>query len=1033
MPTGTYTVSGELGGFRKVSLSNIHLGVDQKVRADLKLDIGQMTESVTIEAETPLIQTNSSDLGATIANEQIEALPLNGRNFVSLTRTIPGVLRPVPGANIDGAGSLAWRAGSGFNANGHRARDNNFLLDGVDNNETWLQTVVIFPSVEALDEFKMQTSTYSAEFGKSLGGVVNIQIKSGSNALHGNAFEFLRHDALDANNFFNNRVGRPKPPFKQHQFGGTLGGPIIKDRTFFFVDYQGLRINQGQTYVSTVPSALMRAGNFSEINRVIYDPLNPGTPFPGNIIPQNRWDPASRNIISQLYPEANSPGSRNASGQTINNYVINPELERQDNQFDVKLDHNVSANNRAFVRYSFQKTHRFLPATLPHGDSGVTFGAGDGNIKAQGLAFNDTHSFSNNLLNEFRFGWNSVKFLLTSIDYGTNPAAAVGIPGINLNESTSSMTQLNFDNIRNLGANSNQPLITNQNDFQVFNSLTRVSGKHTMKLGGSITWRSREILNADTIVGNFRFNNNLTSNCAGIPSGCTVNPATGFDVASFLLGYATTKRRNLFDAETYTEKRPEYALYLQDDWRATSKLTLNLGLRWDLFVPWVEVDDRQSNFDTSTGRFVVASPDAVINGVQVGRYLQTYSKKDFGPRFGFAYDVGGDAKTVVRGGVGLFWNFTPGGTSSSKAQNPPFLQSTSLSTTFAPTLKVSDGLPPPPGVDPNRPAAGDTRSAFDINFRDAYSTNFNLNVQRQLGRNYLIEVAYVGSRARQMALKVNPNQAPPVRGVTNADVNRPFIRLSPALRDVGTLSSTGFMNYDGLLVKFQRRYANGFSFMNSYTYGQAIDYNSDNDGGVTLLNVYDPSINRGPADYDVKHTFVSNVVYGLPFAKENKLLGGWQLGGILYARTGRALTIDQTQAVLSTGTNTGQQQFNRPNRLQQNINNSDQNIDHWFDPAAFQLVPETTATYGDAGRNIARGPGYFNIDANLVKHTRFGRFEHELRVEVFNVLNHPAFADPNTRFGGSTFGTITAMLSNPACATCGTTERQIQLSMKLRF
>src|SRR5712691_1057541 len=279
MPTGTYTVTGEISGFKKVSLANVRLGVDQKVRADLKLDIGQMSEAVTIQAETPLIQTNSSDLGATIANEQIEALPLNGRNFVSLTRTIPGVLRPPPGANIDGAGSLAWRAGSGFIANGHRPRDNSYLLDGGDNNETWLQTVVIFPSVDALDEFKMQTSTYAAEFGKSLGGVVNIQIKSGGNQFHGNAFDFERNDAFDANNFFNNRAGRAKPDFKQHQFGATLGGPIFKD----------------QTYVSTVPSLTMRGGDFSEINRVIYDPLT-NQPFAGKIIPTSRFDPASRNI-----------------------------------------------------------------------------------------------------------------------------------------------------------------------------------------------------------------------------------------------------------------------------------------------------------------------------------------------------------------------------------------------------------------------------------------------------------------------------------------------------------------------------------------------------------------------------------------------------------------------------------------------------------------------------------------------------------------------------------------------------------------
>ena len=318
IPTGTYTVTCEMQGFKKVTIGHVVLGVDQKVRIPLKLDLGAMTEVVEIQAEVPLVQTSSSDLSATITEEQIKTLPLNGRNFVSLTRTVPGVLRGIPGANIDGAGSLAWRASASFSANGHRPRDNNFILDGVDNNETWLQTVVIFPSVEALDEFKMQTSTYSAEFGKSLGGVVNLQIKSGSNAYQGSVYEFLRDDGFDANNFFNNRAGRPKPDFRQHQFGATLGGPIFKDRTFFFGSYQGLRTKQGATYLSTVPSELMRQGNFSEINRVIYDNLT-GQPFPGNIIPANRFDPVARNILDQLYPAPNTAGTRGATGQPINN------------------------------------------------------------------------------------------------------------------------------------------------------------------------------------------------------------------------------------------------------------------------------------------------------------------------------------------------------------------------------------------------------------------------------------------------------------------------------------------------------------------------------------------------------------------------------------------------------------------------------------------------------------------------------------------------------------------------------------------
>src|SRR3954466_2861444 len=627
LPTGRYTVIAELSGFKTVTLPDVDLGVDQHLRINVRLEIGTVSETITITGQSPLVQISSSELGTTVSEEQIKTLPLNGRNFVNLTRTVPGVVRGIPGANIDGAGSLAWRASASFSANGQRPRDNNYMLDGVDNNETWLQTVVLFPSVDALDEFKLQTSTYSAEFGRSLGGVVNLQIKSGTNALHGSGFEFLRNSKFDENNYFNDLAGRAKPDFSQHQYGGTIGGALVKDKTFFFFDYQGYHVNQGASYLSTVPSAKMRNGDFSELNRVIYDPIS-HLPFPGNVIPANRWDPAAKNILNQMIPEADTAGTRSATGQTINNYLINPTLERQDNQIDLKIDHSLTSSNRFFGRYSYEKTHRVLPATLPHGDAGFTFGAGDGNIKAQGFAFNDTHTFSSLWLNEFRFGWSSIKFFMTPVDYGTNIAQKVGIPGINLGETTSALSQIMFNNggMRNLGANANQPLITNQNDFQIFDNVTRVAGKHTMKAGGSFTHRSREILNADTIVGRFDFNQNLTSSCAGVTGTCS--PTGGFDVASFLLGYASNASRTFFDPGTYTELRPEFAAYFQDDIRVTSRLTVNAGLRWDVYVPWVEKDDKQANFDVSTGRFVVASENATINGVEVGRYLQTFSKRD---------------------------------------------------------------------------------------------------------------------------------------------------------------------------------------------------------------------------------------------------------------------------------------------------------------------------------------------------------------------------------------------------------------------
>ena len=648
------------------------------------------------------------------------------------------------------------------------------------------------------------------------------------------------------------------------------------------------------------------------------------------------------------------------------------------------------------------------------------------------MAFNDTQTLGTNWLNEFRFGWSSIKFFMTSIDYGTNPAAAVGIPGINFSPVTSAMTQLTFQNIRNLGANSNQPLITNQNDYQLFDNVTRTAGRHTLKAGGSLTLRSREILNADNIVGQFQFNNNQTSNCAGQPAGCVINSSTGFDVASFLLGLTSQKIRNLSgitesgEVLTYTEKRPEYSLYLQDDYRPTAKLTVNLGLRWDVYPPWIEVDDRQSNFDTSNGQFVIAGDDAQIGGVHVGRYLQTYSKRDIGPRFGFAYDIDGSGKTLVRGGFGVFWNFSPGGTSSSKAQNQPFLQSTALTPTpssYGTDLPLGTGLETPTGVNPKASPAGNTRSAFQTNFRDAYARQWNVNVQRGIGTNYMVEAAYVGSQGRHMVLKVDVNQAAPVVGVADANVNRPFIKIDPLLRSVSQAQSIGKVDYNGLLLKFQRRFANNFSFLNSYTLGSSKDFASDNESGIT--NAYDLNYNYGPSDYDVRHTLSSSWVYELPLARD-KIYGGWQVSGIFYLRGGLPLTITQTQGVQSTGTG------NRPNRTCDG-NLSNPTIDKWFDTSCFVRTPDITGTYGDAGRGIIRGPGSFNIDASLIKNTKIGRFATEFRLEAFNVLNHPQFANPNTTFDNAAGGTITAMLSSPSCSLCGTTERQVQLGVKVRF
>jgi Carboxypeptidase regulatory-like domain/TonB dependent receptor len=1032
LPPGVYNISTEAPGFKRLSLDNVRLSVDQKARVDLKLEVGATTESVTIEGATPLVQTESSDLSGTVNETQIKNLPLNGRNFVQLTRTLPGVQRGIPGANIDGAGSLAWRASASFAANGMRTRDNNFMLDGVDNNEIWLNSVVIFPSVDALEEFKVQSSTYSAEFGRSSGGVVNIQIKSGQNDFHGSAFEFLRNDALDANNFFNNKNGRAKPPYRQNQFGGTFGGRIRRDKMFFFGDYQGGRIRDSQTFLSTVPSLKMRSGDFSELNRVIYDPLT-RQPFAGNVIPNGQFDPAAKAIIDQLYPLPNVAGTRAANGQTINNFLFNPVLAREDDQFDVKIDNYFSQNNHFFGRYSFERTHRFLPATLPHGDAGATFGAGNGLIRGQSLALNDTHTFSPRWLNEARVGFSRIAFKVTSIDAGTNQAQAVGIPGINITDTATAMSQITFGqnntgNIRNLGANSNQPLLTFLDTFQFFDNVTHTRGAHTLKMGASLTRRRRNVFNVDNIVGQFNFQPAITSDCGGVTGTCNPNPNTGFDFASFVLGYPTTVTRGLMQG-VVGERRPEYGAYIQDDWRLSSKLTLNIGLRYDLFVPYVEVYDRQSNFDTSTGRFVVASEDAVINGIEVGRGLQTTPTKDFAPRFGFAYDLFGRGQTVLRGGYGIFWNNPLTGTSSQKPSNPPFLLSNSLSTTLLPTLRLSNGIPAPPPVDPNRVPSGTTRSIFDPEFKDGYAQQWNLNVSQQFGRNYALEVSYVGSKGTHLVVKQDINQAPPVVGVNNADVNRPFIKLAPGLRALSQVQSRGYSNHHAMLVKFSNRLSNGLLFVNSYTFGKTIDIVSDTEGAAQ--NAYDFNRDRAVSDFDVKHLFTSSWSYDLPFGRgkligggagnvADKFIGGWKLSGILLLRSGLPFSVLQSVNLLSTGT------ANRPNRIGSGeLDNP--TIDRWFDLSAFTPTADNTGTYGNSGRNILRAPGQANVDFSLVKVTRFReRFEHQLKFEFFNAFNHAQFAAPGNTIGNASAGVISSLLF-------GATARQIQVAMKLSF
>ncbi|HZT28881.1 MAG TPA: carboxypeptidase regulatory-like domain-containing protein [Bryobacteraceae bacterium] len=1029
LPPGIYNVSAEMKGFKKVSLAGIRLNVDQKARVDLKLEVGDLTESIQVQAAVPLVQSDSSELGATVNESQIKELPLNGRDFVQLTRLIPGVTRGVPGSNNDGASNEGWRMSSTIAANGMRTRDNNFLLDGIDNNELNLNTVIIFPSVDAIEEFKVQTSTYSAEFGRANGGVVNIQIKSGTNQFHGSGFEFLRNDKLDANDLFNNKFGRVKPSFRQNQFGGTLGGPIRHDRTFFFMDYQGWRVRNAQTYLSSVPSNLMRSGDFSELNRAIYDPLSQ-TPFAGNRIPASRLDPVAQNIIGQLYPTSNVPGQRTATGQTINNFLYNPVLRRQDDQFDVKVNQRISDNNQFFARYSFERSEQFLPASLPHGDAGATTGNGNGLIRTQSLALNDTHTFNARWLNEFRFGLNRWGLVFSPIDFGTNLADKVGLPGVNISDTTSAMAQVVFSpaDVRGLGSGGNAPELNYFTTFQWLDNVTYTRGRNSLKFGANVIRRRKNKINPDNSVGNFSFGSPLTSNCGGIPSGCTINPNTGFSVASFMLGYPSSVSRALL-LGIAGERKWEYGAYVQDDYRVTKRLTLNLGLRYEFFSPPVEVADRQSNFDPVSGRFVGASPSAVIAGNKVGRPLMYPYTRDWAPRVGLAYDMFGTGRTVLRAGYGISWDNPFTGGSGSKTKNPPFLLSTALTTTLLPTLRLDNGLPPPPPISFDQPPQGSARSLFDLHDADGYAQQWNVNIQHQLGRDFMLETAYVGTHGTHLMMKQDINQAPATLGVTNTDINRPYITISPLLRGLSEVQSRGWSVYHSLQVKVTKRFARDFMMLSSYTFGKVLDISSDAESGT--LNAWNFNQDRGPANFDIKHSWTTSGIYELPFGKgrrllsglggaANSLVSGWQIDAIVTVQSGLPFTVGQQQGLLSTGTG------NRPNRIASGTL-ANPTPDHWFDLTAFRPTADNTGTWGNSGRGILRAPGLAQADLSVVKNTRFKeRFEHQFKVEMFNALNHPQFASPGATIGTASAGVISSLLYN-------TPMRQIQMAMKLSF
>src|SRR5688572_6901236 len=656
---GRYTLVAEIQGFRKVERTGVELQVNQRAEIDITLELGLISETVTIAGTAPLLETQSSVLGTVIEEKQVQDLPLSGRNFVqhaTLSTGVSGAGSGMRGTIMSGTRPDDLRPGTELFVNGNRENSNNYLYDGVDNNTRLTLVTVLRPNVEAIQEFKVQTNLYSADQGRNPGGQINVVTKSGGNAFHGVAYEFLRNAKLDANNFFANRAGQEKPPFEQNQFGGAISGPIIANKTFFFADYDGFRQELGRVFVNTVPTAKMRQGDFSEVG-TIYDPLTTvattgggvtRSPFPGNQIPQNRWDPVTAKLIN-AYPMP-------TSSALSNNFVTTPARTQNWNQFDVRVDHTQSDQNNFLGRYSWSKTstvnpYTFAPVQLPGLSKAVGLGAedtfaGPSNLLAEHAVFGWVHVFSSRLLLDSRAGYNhfNLDFTQAGVVNGDQLGEQLGVPNANQQLGQDGIPIFSPANYAGIGQSRSLPIFRHERAFQAVTNLTYAGDKHTIKVGFDLRRRHMGEFQTNRGNGRFNFSPNITNN--------PVNNTGGHSMASFLLGAPSLIEQDYLLAADVGMRSTEYSAYIADDWRATQRLTLNLGLRYELDTPFSEVDDLWASFDPNTATVLVAGR----NGVSRSAGVKTF-KKAFAPRLGFAYQLA--QRTVVRGGAGIFWN-TPG-------------------------------------------------------------------------------------------------------------------------------------------------------------------------------------------------------------------------------------------------------------------------------------------------------------------------------------------------------------------------------------
>ena len=1042
LPTGSYEIKADAPGFATATVKDIEIGVDQVRTIELTLRVGAKTEVLTVEANADLTQTQSSKLGEIIDNRKVEDLPLNGRDFAQLARLNPGVaVSGGGGGQQGGEGNV-----SGFSSNGQRSTSNNFLVDGVDNNNYFAGEAAQLPSIDSIQEFEVQTNTFAAEYGRNSGSVVNLVTKSGTNQLHGSVYEFFRNDVLDARNYFNDERF-PKSAVRLNQFGGTLGGPILRNKTFYFLNYEGFRRKAGITRITNVPTLNQRAGIFTDTaGNTITVPVST----------------VSAQIFNTLFPP---PNLNDPAG----NFISSPVQSDGTDQFLVKVDHHLRTSDNLSARYSRTRADIVFPFTPGQGGTNIPgYGVND-NGTDHLVAISYTRVLSPRSLNEARIGFTRSNILLTTqagpqaATFGFNTGWPAGSP-LNLGN----IPQLAFSGgfvsgssaVTNLGGGIDQPNRTAINTYQFIDNFSHTTARHAYKVGGDIRYTQLNRLYDLAFSGQITFGGGL--NTAG-PGGTNV-PNALIDFAEGLsngaLQFVGDSHRNF--------RTTDYALFAEDSFKLRRNLTLNYGLRYELNTVLHEAHGRLSSFRPQNFQTFLNPADPTIqNNVAAleasGVVLQSgvgdiYDPdyRNIAPRLGLAWDILGTGKTVLRTGYGIFYETIIGNIPGNVMLNPPFLP---------------DFFNPFPGW-PNAfaPSGFPVLTITQQKLRTPYAQHYNLEIQHEFPGRMLLELGYVGTsgtklpRFRQIDqafitaaqlqnltpdletrlllmglppaaaqflasnINSNPSTIPFIPNVART----PFFGYAQLFQAEDTISS----HYSSLQAKLDKRFSHGLSFLASYTWSHSLDGASVFFGsGANATTIfpqdnYNLKAERGNSDFDIRQRLSWSFLYELPIPKSvPKSLGsGWQIGGILTLQTGQPFSVLTGQDNSSTGLGN-----DRPN-LVGAPNSGPHTVQRWFNTAAF--VPNAPLTFGNAGRNIVVGPGYRDFDFSILKNTKIGeRANLQFRTEFFNIFNHPSFALPSNILAAPNFGTLfqtpDAAQNNVGLGSGG--PRLIQFALKVSF